>query len=218
MWLNKSEVDNWLADSSLSEYQINDDPNPIIIKKKTNKKLELKQSIKVNYLRPPTPPQPGEIIIEKEPNKIMPPAPPIIIRQLPDQNGNQENNDEPLIVREAPPNTNLQKIEPQIITIPGKILPPPPRKVIINREYYYINGECKHEKTKTKKEKEAEISPEINLIPETVNNCSNNINNNSFGQAYYQPATNFNNNNTNIYGYYGQQSSPYYYSMYTNYY
>lgn len=40
----------------------------------------------------------------------------------------------------------MKQIEPQIITIPGKILPPPPRKVIINREYYYINSECSDKK------------------------------------------------------------------------
>ena len=176
MWLNKSEVDNWLAaDSSISEYKINEDPNPKVIVKKPAKKLELTQSIKVNYLRPPTPPQPGEIIIEKEPNKVTPAAPPLIIREIPER---PQDNTEPLIVREAPPSQNLKKIEPQIITIPGKVLPPPPRKVIINREYYYINGECKDKQDQTKQVPQGYCEPQSVQPVQPVQPVQ---------QAYYQP-------------------------------
>ena len=79
-------------------------------------------------MRPPTPPTPGEIIIKQEPNKITAPAPPVIIRQQPPK----PVTPEPLVIREAPP-----KAPPTIgckyVSIPGRRLPPPPRKVIIER-------------------------------------------------------------------------------------
>ena len=82
----------------------------------------------IRYLRPPTPPRPGEIIITMESDIVQTPAPPIIIRQQP----RKVKTPEPLIIREAPPQP--PKHEPiKIITISGKRLPPPPRKVIIER-------------------------------------------------------------------------------------
>jgi hypothetical protein len=44
--------------------------------------LEYVQEMTVRYLRPPTPPEPGEIVIKLEPNKVAPPAPPIVIRNI----------------------------------------------------------------------------------------------------------------------------------------
>ena len=82
VWANKSEVVNWTGPIPISEYSINQDPDPIIIKKKSNKKLDLKQKVFIRYLQPPTP-TPGEIIIKQEPDKIIPPEPPLIIRQHP---------------------------------------------------------------------------------------------------------------------------------------
>jgi hypothetical protein len=82
VWANKSEVVNWTGPIPISEYSINQDPDPIIIKKKSNKKLDLKQKVFIRYLQPPTP-TPGEIIIKQEPDKIIPPEPPLIIRQQP---------------------------------------------------------------------------------------------------------------------------------------
>ena len=82
----------------------------------------------------------------------MPAAPPLIIRKIAEK---QNENKTPLIVREAPPlDQSLQKIEPQVINIPGKILPPPPRKLIINREYYYINKDKSSNKKSHGKKKE----------------------------------------------------------------
>jgi hypothetical protein len=49
---------------------INKDSNPKIIKKKPTKLTVQNQTVKVSYLRPPTPPNPGELIIQKEPNKV----------------------------------------------------------------------------------------------------------------------------------------------------
>ena len=82
----------------------------------------------MRYLRPPTPPAPGEIIITQEPNYVPAPAPPLIIRQQPAR----PTTPEPLVIREAPPQPPTQ-IGRKIITISGKRLPPAPRKVIIER-------------------------------------------------------------------------------------
>jgi hypothetical protein len=82
----------------------------------------------VRYLRPPTPPAPGEIVITQEPNVLTPPAPPLVIRQQPPR----PITPEPLVVREAPPPAP-QPIGRKLITISGKRLPPPPRKVVIER-------------------------------------------------------------------------------------
>ena len=58
----------------------------------------------------------------------MPPAPPLVIRQQPARPATPE----PLVIREAPPQPPEQ-VGPKIITISGKRLPPPPRKVVIER-------------------------------------------------------------------------------------
>ncbi len=79
-------------------------------------------------MRPPTPPQPGEIVIRQEANLLIEPAPPLVIRQQPAR----PITPEPLIIREAPPPAP-QPVGRKIITISGKLLPPPPRKVVIER-------------------------------------------------------------------------------------
>ena len=82
----------------------------------------------IRYLRPPTPPAPGEIVITQEPNVLTPPAPPLVIRQQPAR----PITPEPLVVREAPPIAPTP-IGRKLITISGKRLPPAPRKVVIER-------------------------------------------------------------------------------------
>ena len=128
LWINKTESLNWKGSVSLNNYPINEDPEPEIVKKTTNQKIEYVQELAIRYLRPPTPPAPGDIIINKGPNQIPPPAPPIIIRQQPPR----PSTPEPLVIREAPPVPPPQ-IGKKIITIVGTKLPPPPRKVIIER-------------------------------------------------------------------------------------
>lgn len=59
---------------------------------------------------------------------MYPPAPPIIIRQQPPR----PRTPEPLVIREAPPPAP-QLVGRKVITISGKRVPPPPRKVIIER-------------------------------------------------------------------------------------
>ena len=82
----------------------------------------------IRYLKPETPPVPGEIIITQEPNITHPPAPPLIIRQQP----TRPLTPDPLIIREAPP-TPPAPVGRQLISIGGKRIPAPPRKVVIER-------------------------------------------------------------------------------------
>jgi hypothetical protein len=128
IWLNRSEVDAWRGDLQISEYQINEDSDPEIINKKVHHQIEYVQELAIRYLRPPTPPASGEIIITQEPNYPTQPAPPLIIRQQPPR----PPTPEPLIIRESPPQPP-KAVGVKRITISGKRIPPPPRKVIIER-------------------------------------------------------------------------------------
>lgn len=128
IWANKSEVVNWRGDLPIDQYAINEDTNPEIVNKKTRQTLEYVQELAIRYLRPPTPPAPGEIIINQLPNQVTAPAPPLIIRQQPAR----PVTPEPLIIREAPPVPPVQ-VGRKVITISGKKIPPPPRKVVIER-------------------------------------------------------------------------------------
>ena len=128
VWANKAEVSAWRGDLAISEYKIYEDSNPEIITKKVTQLVEYVQELAIRYLRPPTPPAPGEIVISMEPNVATGPAPPLIIRQQPARAGTPE----PLVIREAPPQPPMP-VGPKRITISGKRLPPPPRKVVIER-------------------------------------------------------------------------------------
>ena len=128
IWLNKAEILNWKGEIPITEYLINEDPYPEIIKKQTDQKVFCNQEVAIRYLRPPTPPPPGEIIIRQEKNILTAPAPPLIIRQVPPR----PETPVPLIIREAPPKPPVL-VGKKVITISGKRLPPPPRKVVIER-------------------------------------------------------------------------------------
>lgn len=128
IWANKQEVSQWHGDLPIHEYEINEDQNPEILTKKSDQSLEYVQELAIRYLRPPTPPTPGEIYITQEANQPTAPAPPLIIRQQPPR----AETPEPLVIREAPP-TPPETVGRKVITISGKRLPPPPRKVIIER-------------------------------------------------------------------------------------
>ena len=128
IWINRSEVVNWRGEVPITQYQINEDLSPEIIRKQTEQRLIYEQEVAVRYLRPPTPPPPGEIIIKQEKNIPTPPAPPLVIRQVPPR----PETPAPLVVREAPPRAPVT-IGQKMITISGKRLPPPPRKVVIER-------------------------------------------------------------------------------------
>ena len=128
VWLNKAEINAWRGDLAISEYKIYEDSNPEIITKKVTQAVEYIQELAIRYLRPPTPPAPGEIVITMEANIATGPAPPLIIRQQPAR----ALTPEPLVIREAPPQPPVP-VGPKRITISGKRLPPPPRKVVIER-------------------------------------------------------------------------------------
>jgi hypothetical protein len=128
IWANKQETVNWKGIIPISQYAINEDASPEIITKRTTQNLTYIQELAVRYLRPPTPPTPGEIVITQELNTVTPPAPPLVIRQQPAR----PSTPEPLVIREAPPQPPTQ-VGRKVITISGKKLPPPPRKVVIER-------------------------------------------------------------------------------------
>ena len=128
IWANKTEVLNWRGVIPINEYKINIDANPEIITKKSQHTLNYIQELAIRYLRPPTPPAPGEIVITQEANVLTPPAPPLVIRQQPARPATPE----PLVIREASPPAPLP-VGRKLITISGKRIPPPPRKVVIER-------------------------------------------------------------------------------------
>ncbi len=70
------------------------------------------------------------ILIQQEPDVHLAPAPPIILRQTTQYQQQQQQTKGPLILRERPP---IQHRQQRIITIPGRVIPPPPRQVIIER-------------------------------------------------------------------------------------
>lgn len=126
--MNQEEINSWRGDCHISEYNLNEDNKPLILHKQMTQELEYVQELAVRYLRPPTPPSPGEIVITQEPSIPSQPAPPLIIRQVPRRMATPS----PLIIREEPPQKppHVRQVK---ITISGKRLPPPPRKVIIER-------------------------------------------------------------------------------------
>ena len=130
VWVNKSEVQNWRGPVPINQYRLNDDPNPEIVTKTLNQPIEYTQDIQVKYLRPPTPPAPGELIIRQESSAVqLPHAPPQIIRQ----HAPRPATPEPLIIREAPPDIPVT-IPRKIVTIKGTTgSDAPPRKVIIEK-------------------------------------------------------------------------------------
>jgi hypothetical protein len=112
----------------LEQYKLNVDPNPTVIRKKAEGRITLTQNVSLKFLKPLAPEQPGDITITQEPDVQAPAAPPLVIRQKPDE----PINPQPVIVRERPP-VPPTPIGPKQITIPGKVLPPPPRQVITER-------------------------------------------------------------------------------------
>jgi len=80
--VNKSEINEWKGHIPISDYRINEDTNPDVIVKRSTQPIVYKQDMAIRYLRPPTPPPPGDIYIREEQVQL-PAAPPLIIRQQP---------------------------------------------------------------------------------------------------------------------------------------
>lgn len=128
LWLNKHEVQNWRGTIPIHEYQINEDCNPEQIVKTIHKPVKYIQNVWIKYLKPPTPAPHGDLIIKQENDLIPAAAPPIVIRQL----ASRPTTPETLIIRERPP-CMPETLPQQTITVPGKLIDPPPRKVVIER-------------------------------------------------------------------------------------
>ena len=60
--------------------------------------------------------------------QVIPPAPPVLIRQQP----KRPETPTPLVIREMPPQAP-PRIEKKVVYVPGRKMPPPPRKVIVER-------------------------------------------------------------------------------------
>ncbi|CAF0786892.1 unnamed protein product [Brachionus calyciflorus] len=128
IWANKEENLNWKGPIPLEKYELHDDPNPELLIKKPTEILRYKQEVKIKYLHPPPVEKPGDIIIKQLPNKQIPPAPPLVIRQ--DQP--KPATPPPVVIREEPP-PPPPKIPSKVINIKGKVIPPPARKVVVER-------------------------------------------------------------------------------------
>jgi len=98
IWLNRAEVSRWRGDLPINEYPINEDKNPKFINK-VSSDIEYVQELAIRYLRPPTPPSPGDVVITESPATRAKAAPPVIIRQQPPR----PITPEPLVLREEPP-------------------------------------------------------------------------------------------------------------------
>lgn len=126
IWINKDESDNWRGEISIDKYKINEDRHPKVITKRNNERVEYTQEIGVRYLKPPSG-RGAQIVVTQEEDTSVGPAPPIIIRQ----EAHRPATPEPLVVREEPP--KIPVVGSKRVTIPGKRVPPPPRKVVIEK-------------------------------------------------------------------------------------
>jgi len=50
VWVNREEVLNWRGDIPIENYQINEDPNPEIITKKSKQNIEYVQELAIRFL------------------------------------------------------------------------------------------------------------------------------------------------------------------------
>lgn len=114
---------------SLDQYRLNVDNCPNLVKiKRPCDKVKYLQEIAVQHLQPPPLPRSGDIIIQEEPTRQVAPAPPLVIRE----HGARAATPPPMIIREAPP-PQPHPLPGKVICIPGKIIPPPARKVIVEK-------------------------------------------------------------------------------------
>lgn len=123
--VNKDEVANWNGPVPITQFKINHDPNPEVVRKPNNQTVEYNQDISVRYLRPPTPT--GEILIRRKDNHIPVLAPPHIVR-IP---GCRPSTPPPVIFRETPPE---YRIESKQFVVPGKTITDlPDRRLVVEK-------------------------------------------------------------------------------------
>lgn len=64
LWLNKQEVESFRGPIPITQYKINEDSNPEVIRKRLDK-VKYTQEVQVKYLQPGPGPKPGDIIIRE---------------------------------------------------------------------------------------------------------------------------------------------------------
>ena len=132
IWMNKQECQAWKGPIPLEQYKINQDSDPVIIRKQRTT-TDVSQRVSVRFLKPPSLLDAGDLILKEEEPQQLPSAPPIIIRQLVESNSKVAMiTQAPRVIREKPPRPP-KPVPSQTITIPGKVLDPPARQVIIER-------------------------------------------------------------------------------------
>ncbi len=124
--LNDEEEQQFQGPLSLSQYQINQDPNPEVLRKRLGP-VKYQQEVAVRHLRPPTPPAPGRLII-KERRAQLPPAPAIVLRQ----EGQRAQSPCPIVYREQPPKAP-SPVPEQTVEVQGQPLAPQARKIVFER-------------------------------------------------------------------------------------
>jgi len=131
----KNNESNLIRPHTLKEEFVDDSDQNLIVIKKKSEPIEQIQNVHIKYLKPPPLSPPGDIVIHQEPDIQLPPEPPIYIREnaTPSESSNASRHfPKTIVIREAPP--PMPEPIPEVhITIPGKILPPPPRQIIKER-------------------------------------------------------------------------------------
>jgi len=112
----------------LDKYRLNVDQCPHVVRRKPQEKICYLQQVAVRYLKPPPPPKAGDIVIQQLPHKQVAPAPALVVRQAPPK----PCTPPPVILREAPPPPPCP-LPGRTVCVPGKVVPPPARKVVVER-------------------------------------------------------------------------------------
>lgn len=118
----------FLPPIALDQYKLNNDPNPEVVRKRPADKVRYTQDVAFRFLEPPQPPKPGDIVVKQLPNRQIAPAPPLVVRQAPPKPANPP----PLVIREQPPKPPV-RVPEKLVLVPGKVLAPPARKVVVER-------------------------------------------------------------------------------------
>jgi hypothetical protein len=125
---NPNNCTDLVAPLPLDKYRLNVDNNPKVIRRKPQEKIHYLQQVAVRYLKPPPPPPAGEIVIKHLQDRQVAPAPALVVRQAPQKPATPP----PIVLREAPP-APPAPLPGRYVSVPGKIIPPPARKVVVER-------------------------------------------------------------------------------------
>ena len=126
---------------SFSHVPLNQDPNPVVVRKKPPP-VTYNQNISVRFIKPSPLPDHGDIIIKQMPDVQAPSLPPLHLRQQPPQPAHPPTR----IIREQPP-VPPPRLPTEVLTIPGRVIrqpqqviredfapmPPKPPAIIIER-------------------------------------------------------------------------------------